>query len=107
MEGGVICILPKYVYHNDVEEKEVIRHGQQLIAVLKTYEHHRLTQIEDVEFFNESTASGTNEIALADFLLDDYLRNGIWIMSSQPINTEAEGQLLWDRTMKQTVPVIV
>jgi hypothetical protein len=109
----ILCVLPKYLEssapdsQNEGEISEFYHnHAQALISVLKTYELNTAQNISDLEFYNSSSSSFTNEITLADFLLNDYVQNGMWFHTRKRTVISTEGEIMWDRTIDNLNPVI-
>ncbi|WP_210487261.1 LlaJI family restriction endonuclease [Rufibacter aurantiacus] len=108
-----LCILPKYLKSSapDSQNRPELndfyhKHAQTLISVLKAYELNTAQNISDFEFYNLSSSSFTNEITLADFLLNDYVQNGLWFHTKKRTVISTEGEIMWERTIDNLHPVI-
>ncbi|MEC3881921.1 LlaJI family restriction endonuclease [Parapedobacter sp. 10938] len=103
----VICILPKHLHRQLREDAEYVTQARLLINILKTYERRIHTSIDSVDFFSSSkTSDNTNEIAIADFLLKDFVQYGIWVMDQHTVTSGGKGEVLWDHTIERTEPLI-
>jgi hypothetical protein len=102
----VICILPKYMFREVTKKQDYRVEAGSLIKVLKQYNLNTSTFADRMEFYDDSTVSETNEVALADFLLLDYLNNGIWSYQNKYISADDTNEILWDYTVDQSIPVI-
>ncbi|WP_462267772.1 LlaJI family restriction endonuclease [Mucilaginibacter sp.] len=104
--NGVICVLPKYLHGLLNNSEAYSRESRKLVQILKQYELNISNANSQHGFYGSSTISETNEIALADFILNDYLRNGIWSYRNKYITTEESNEVLWDYTVDRSTPVI-
>jgi|GEM_PF-3643187 len=102
----VLCILPKHLHASLQVSDDYVNQARLLIQVLKIYERRIHTDIDSVDFFRHSHASNTNEIAIADYLLNDYIQYGVWIMDQRTITTIGNGEVFWDHTIEQTQPLL-
>lgn len=103
---NVICILPKYMSRKTTYGAPLINKGRTLIKILKQYDINTSYFGNRMEFYDQSSLSETSEIALADFLLKDYLSNGIWSYQNKYIAEDDANEILWDYTVERSQPVI-
>ena len=103
---NVICILPKYMFRKTSFGETLINEGQTLIKILKQYDINTSYFGNRMEFYDQSSLSETSEIALADFLLKDYLSNGIWSYQNKYIAENDANEILWEYTVERSQPVI-
>jgi len=104
--NNVICVLPKYMFHKSPLEGTLINEGRTIVKILKQYDINTSYFGNRLEFYDQSSSSETSEIALADFLLKDYLSNGIWSYQNKYIAQDDGNEILWDYTVEKSQPVI-
>lgn len=103
---NLFCILPKYHRGQLKSEKEYVNQAQQLIKVLKVYQNNIDLDIPNSELINYSSHAPNSEISLADFILNDYLQNGLWSFIQKNIVNNSENEVLWEHTIENSFPVI-
>jgi hypothetical protein len=104
--SNLFCILPKYLKGWLNSDIEYINQAKQLIKALKVYQNNIDLDIPDAELINYSSHSINSEIALADFILNDYLQNGLCSFVQKNIVNNSENEILWDYTIENTYPVV-
>lgn len=102
----VICVLPKYLKGNLQTPEQFLSKARQLIKVLKAYQKNVSQDVLGHDLTDYSSASVNSEISLADFLLIDYLQNGLWDSSQKIIVNDAENEIIWDHTVEKSIPII-
>ncbi|TSD67628.1 LlaJI family restriction endonuclease [Inquilinus sp. KBS0705] len=103
---NVICVLPKYMFRKTILEENLINEGRTLIKILKQYDINTSYFGNRMEFYDQSSSSETSEIAIADFLLKDYLSHGIWSYQNKYIAEDDSNEVLWEYTVERSQPVI-
>lgn len=103
---NVICILPKYLKEKLKSEAQFLSKAKQLIKVLKEYQRNVDLDIQGHDFVDYSSNGVNSEISLADFILNDYLRNGLWNVQAKVIINDILNEVLWDYTVENSYPVI-
>ena len=93
--GRVLKCFPKYLLSSNNPQKEI----RQVIKVLEKYN----TKKQIVKILNENNEEKTfNLLAVLLYLLQDYYENGIYSNIEDIIETNGEGEILWDKTINET-----
>lgn len=94
----LIACYPKYINNNKPLEEM-----KQIIKVISKYDSkHKI-----IKMYNESDYSGSyNYLAMALYLLNDYYEYGIYRNDQEIIETNGEGNIIWDRTINETFMLI-
>jgi hypothetical protein len=93
--GRVLKSYPKYIF-NTAEPKSELK---QVLKVLEKYN----SKEQIIRMFNESSESHTfNLLAVLIFLLHDYYENGTYINTTDIIESNGLGEILWDKTINET-----
>lgn len=97
--GRVFKCYPKYI-HNDVQPT------QKLGLVLQVIEKFNSKE-QIIKMFNESDESKSfNLLAVMLYLLYDYSENGSYENSLDIVETNGDGEILWDKTINETFTFI-
>lgn len=107
--NDVICILPKYMYDVDILDNNTVltELGKKTYEIIKTYENSCSLSIDAENFYNETDGDNISEFLIAEFLLDDFSKNGLYVLKNQVISSEDNGnEPLWDRTFDSVYPII-
>lgn len=100
IEGRVLKCYPKYLLSNDSPTSEL----KQIIKVLQRCN----SKEQIIHMYNEGGKITTfNRIAVIVFLLNDYFENGIYVNTQDVIETNGNGDILWERTINSTLPIII
>lgn len=95
----ILKCYPKYI----LDIKEPLEEMKQVLSVLKKYNSKEQT----INRFNGYSESDTfNMLAVVLYLLNDYQENGIYLNQQEVIETNGEGEILWDNTINETYPII-
>lgn len=96
----IIKSFPKYLLNIDKPLEEM----KQVLKVLKYYN----SKEQKIGLYNDDgEQSGFNIVSLILYLLNDYYDNGIYTKHKDIIDTNGEGEILWDRTIDETIPIII
>ena len=99
IEGRVLKCYPKYLFSNDSPTDEL----KQVIKVLQQYN----SKEQIIHMYNEGGRTSTfNRLAVMVFLLNDYFENGIYTNTQDIIETNGMGEILWERTIDYTFPIM-
>lgn len=89
----VIKVYPKYILSSDTPLTEM----KLVIKVLERYSH------SDEQIINLFNGDGDNRsfniLAVILYLLNDYFEHGVYNNTEDIIETNGEGEILWDRTI--------
>lgn len=99
VSGCVLKCYPKYLPDNSQPLDEL----KQILKVLEKYSSRE----QPIKMFNESSDSSTfNQLAVILFLLNDYFENGIYTNTEDIVETNGDGEILWDKTINETFTLI-
>jgi len=99
VESRVLKCYPKYIF----KTAEPARELKQIIKVLRKYN----SKEQIIRMYNEGgKVTSFNRLAAMVYLLNDYYENGIYTNDEQIIETNGSGEILWDRTINYTYPVL-
>lgn len=97
--GRVLKCYPKYIEASTEPKKEM----KQILRVLEKYN----AKEQIIRLYNESDDGGSfNLLALMLFLLQDYYENGIYTNDIDIVETNGNGEILWDKTINETFSYI-
>ena len=97
----ILNVYPKYV-PDFVQENELKDHFKQVIKVIKKYKSSNKTKLEN----EESIDTSFNILSLMLFFIEDYYENGVYINMENTLELNGNGEIHWDRTINNSVPVI-
>lgn len=90
---------PKYI----VSETKPLKQLKQVLNVIKKYN-------EKAQLLYLSSGEGSdtifNSLAAALYLLEDYFQYGLYTNEQEMIETDGEGEILWDRTIHETFALL-
>lgn len=99
LEGHVFKCYPKYI----ASTKEPLQQLKQVLKVIKKYN----SKEQLVYLYNgEDDSRIFNHLAVLLHLLEDYFNYGIYTNQQDVIETNGEGEILWDRTINETFALI-
>lgn len=99
LEGHVFKCYPKYISST----KEPIQQLKKVLKVIKKYNIKR----QLVYLFNgEDDNKVFNHLAVSLHLLEEYFMYGLYTNQHEIIETNGEGNILWDRTIDETFALI-
>ena len=103
-----LIVLPKYLKSNNLDRRELDSHLGLILSALKKYRNsRRQVEFDDTLIFpNNFGAESTNNLALADFFIKDFLNHGIYRKSKTSHTVNSNGRIDWKRTINRTIPVI-
>ena len=100
LEGYVFKCYPKYIRSMD----EPMDQLKQVLKVIKKY-NDKKEQL--IHLFNgEDEDKLFNKLAVSLYLLEDYYQNGLYTNQHEIIETNGEGEILWDKTINETFAFI-
>ena len=105
----VLKCYPKYIL-NQSEPKEHLRIVLKVLEKykeeLKEKKHHNKSKEQHLHMFSDfKDNSSFNSLAVIIFLLSDYYTNGTYSNSMERIECNGEGEILWDKTINDSIPV--
>lgn len=101
--SNVICILPKYFKGITFSDDEKKAKFKTVLKVLKKVQNSVL--LPDSKYLKNS-GDIVSEIAVADYLLRDYIDYGIYQKRREEVLLNSSGEVNWDRTISTLDPVI-
>jgi hypothetical protein len=103
-----LIVLPKYLKSNNLDRRELDSHLGLILNALKKYRNsRRQVEFDDTLIFpNNFGAESTNNLALADFFIRDFLNHGIYRKTKTTHTLNSNGRVDWKRTINKTIPVI-
>lgn len=99
LEGHVFKCYPKYIETEDEPFEEL----KQVLKVIKKYNSSE----QLIYLFNgEDDSRIFNRLAVALHLLEEYYADGLYTNQKEIIETNGEGEILWDKTINETFAII-
>lgn len=99
IEGRVLKCYPKYLANN----LEPLDELKQILKVLEKYN----SKEQIIRMYNEtSDSSAFNMLAVMLFLLQDYYDYGPYTNTQDIIETNGDGDVLWDKTINETFTLL-
>lgn len=99
LEGHVFKCYPKYIETKDKPFDEL----KQVLKVIKKYNSSE----QLIYLFNgEDDSRIFNRLAVALHLLEEYYADGLYTNQKEIIETNGEGEILWDKTIDETFAII-
>lgn len=101
VENCVFCCYPKYIDSDDsyVPKKEL----KQILEVIRKYD----SQEQSVNLYNGFGEDKIfDRLAISLFLLHDYYENGLYTNQHDIIETNGDGEILWDNTINETFAIL-
>lgn len=98
--GRVLKCYPKYLQSASEPRSEL----RQILKVLEKYNSRE--QIIRMHS-GSSDSQSFNLLAVLLFLLQDYYENGVYCNTEKITETNGSGEILWDRTVNDTFPVLL
>lgn len=99
IEGRVLKCYPKYL-DNDLEPLDELK---QILKVLEKYN----SKEQIIRMYNDtSDSSAFNMLAVMLFLLQDYYDYGPYTNTQDIIETNGDGEILWDKTINETFTLL-
>ena len=95
----VIKCFPKYL----LTKKEPLKEMKQVLKVLNKYN----SKEQIINLFNgDEEERAFNLLSIILYLINDYNENGVYINQQDIIETNGEGEILWDNTINETFALI-
>lgn len=98
IEGRVLKCYPKYIFKTNEPRKEL----KQITKVLQKYD----SKEQIIKLFSDGKNSTFNRLAAMVYLLNDYYEYGLYSNDIQVIETNGTGEIMWDRTVDNTFPIL-
>lgn len=99
LEGHVFKCYPKYIHSTDEPFEEL----KQVLKVIKKYNSSE----QLIYLFNgEDDSRIFNRLAVSLYLLEEYYTNGLYTNQREIVETNGEGEILWDKTINETFAII-
>ena len=99
LEGHVFKCYPKYI----TSTKEPLTQLKQVLKVIKKYNSKK----QLIYLYNgEDDSQIFNHLAVSLHLLEEYFAYGLYTNQQDIIETNGEGEILWDRTINETFALI-
>lgn len=95
----VIKCFPKYL----LTKQEPLKEMKQVLKVLNKYN----SKEQIINLFNgDEEQKAFNLLSIILYLINDYNENGVYINQQDIIETNGEGEILWDNTINETFAII-
>lgn len=99
LEGHVFKCYPKYI----TSTKEPLSQLKQVLKVIKKYN----SKEQLIYLYNGEDESHTfNHLAISLHLLEEYFTYSLYTNQQDIIETNGDGEILWDRTINETFAII-
>lgn len=95
----ILKCYPKYIKENKEPKQEL----KQIIRVLEKYN----SKEQIIHMYNgEDESKSFNLLAMQMFLLNDYYENGLYTNMNDVIETNGQGEVVWDNTINDTFAIL-
>lgn len=101
--SNVICVLPKYYKDTNLSNEEKRAKFKTVLRVLKKVQNSVL--LPDSKYLR-SADDIISEIAVADYLLRDFIDHGIYQKRREEVLLNTSGEVNWDQTISALDPII-
>lgn len=99
VKGNVLICYPKYIKSTQTPENEM----KQVLKVIKKYN----SKEQIINLYNgDDGEKNFNLLAILLYLYNDYYINGIYSNNQEIIEINGEGEIIWDKTINETVAFI-
>ncbi|MDK2965466.1 LlaJI family restriction endonuclease [Lacrimispora sp.] len=99
LEGRVFKCYPKYIRSSDTPMEEL----KQVLKVIKKYNSNE----QLIYLYNgEDDSKIFNKLAVSLHLLEEYFLYGLYTNQHEIIETNGDGEILWDKTINETYALI-
>lgn len=96
----VIKCFPKYL----LTKKAPLEEMKQVLKVLNKYN----SKEQIINLFNgDEEQRAFNLLSIILYIIDDYNENGVYINQQNIIETNGDGEILWDNTINETFAIII
>ncbi|MDM0451027.1 LlaJI family restriction endonuclease [Clostridium perfringens] len=101
-----IFVKPKYsVSNNKDTELELLKNIIKLLNDFSEREKLDSSNIDSIEF--ESEIEENNLISIINFLLEDYIENGLYKNEVNSYELNGDGDIDWDKTIDEVDPLVI
>lgn len=100
IDNIIILSFPKYL----LTESEPFEEMKEVIKVLKKYNSKEII-VPPYSGFDDQTEF--NFLSVCLYIINDYYENGIYTNQKEIIETNGEGEILWDNTINDTLALII
>lgn len=97
----VIKSFPKYILNKEEPFEEM----KEVLKVLDKYNNSKENIIELYSGYEEEKEF--NFLSICLYLLNNYYENGIYTNQQEIVETNGEGEILWDNTINETFAIII
>ncbi|MBU3217443.1 LlaJI family restriction endonuclease [Clostridium estertheticum] len=101
----IISILPKYLEIKTKGQELLIT--KKIIKLFKKIDPSKVSNEEDLYFDTNLGNDDSNEIIIADYLLQDYFLNGIYNKECTYIDMNSNNDIDWDETINGIDPILI
>lgn len=103
-ENEILLVLPKY-YNENFQSKLICT--RQLMNLFRKIPSSIVNNHKDALIISKDIDDEQiSEIALADFIIKDYIKNGYYITSKLEVNRNSSGRIAWNKTISRIMPII-
>lgn len=102
MNSSVFIIHPKVLKNETNEELDV----KKTVQTLKKYSNLNIQKFEGIDYFSiDPDNPDCSEMAIADFLINDFQRYGIYTVEQELVEQDGNGDVNWPLTILYTDPL--
>ncbi|WIG47510.1 LlaJI family restriction endonuclease [Bacillus halotolerans] len=102
----LIFIVPKYLKEYATNENYLFNKMKVILKVMESYGKYNKVTDKDFDFIEDTTYTQSNNIfSVAKFIIDDYLKFGLYQKNKNNINLNGNGEILWNRTVNEIEPI--
>ncbi len=102
LRNRAFIILPKILK----KEPEALFHVKSTVQTLKKYNNLNLQKYEGIDYFSiDPDSPECSEMAIADFLINDFQRYGIYTVEQELVEIDGNGDVNWPLTVLHTDPI--
>ncbi len=101
----MLILMPKYLSSSEYNDSDLLKHARLLIKVFKKLPQSMIIKYSKDFFTNKDiNANAFAEISIADFLIRDYLHNGVFEKRYEITKKSSQGKVDWIKTVNKIDP---
>jgi hypothetical protein len=100
-----LAILPKFLEDEDIDKPKTIK---LILKVLSTYEKFsdKFKNRDDDYLIVNLESDQVSDFFVANFLLNDFVKNGYYTKSTTTLKKNGEGEISWEKTISDITPIL-
>ena len=103
---NILIVLPKYLENTELADNEKKDYAKLLLQVFRRYAKDSLNKdnLDDLDYLSENTQF--NLLAIIDYLINDYIENGLYSNNLETHEYNGNGLIDWNKTIQDEFALI-